>query len=129
VPEIKSLEDLRRLRQQALEKRQAKATTASVQITAFMGTCGIAAGAREVVKAILDVIESKDLQDILIKQTGCIGLCAWEPIIEIEIADKPRVRYGKLSAERAERIMELHVIGGNVVDELVIPNRDQEKQA
>jgi NADP-reducing hydrogenase subunit HndB len=118
---VKSPEDLKRLREEALQKRQAKATTARVQITAFMGTCGIAAGARDTMKAVLQVMESEGLQDILVKQTGCIGLCAWEPIVEVEIADEPKIRYGKVSAERATRIMKEHVMGGKVVNELVMP--------
>jgi NADP-reducing hydrogenase subunit HndB len=125
VPVVKSLEDLKRLREEALEKRQAKATGARVQITAFMGTCGIAAGARETMKAILDIIEAEDLPDILVKQTGCIGLCSFEPIVEVEITDQPKVRYGKVSPERARRIMRDHVIGGQPVAELTIPIEEQ----
>jgi NADP-reducing hydrogenase subunit HndB len=118
---VKSLEDLKRLREEALEKRQAKATTARVQITTFMGTCGIAAGARDTMRAVLQVIESQNLQDVLVRQTGCIGLCAWEPIVEVEIGDEPKVRYGKVSGERAKRIMKEHVMGGQPVSEFVIP--------
>lgn len=121
MPEIKSLEDLKRVREEALEKRQAMKTTSRVQITVFMGTCGIAAGARDTMKAILQVIESENLQDILVRQTGCIGLCQWEPMIEVETADEPKTRYGRILAERARRVMKDHVMRGKVVSELVIP--------
>jgi len=121
VPVIKSLEELKRLKEEALAKRQSRVTSGRAQITVFMGTCGIAAGARDTMKAILQVIESEGLEDVLVKQTGCIGLCESEPIVEVEIADEPKVRYGKVSAERAARIMKEHVVGGTVVDELSIP--------
>jgi NADP-reducing hydrogenase subunit HndB len=129
VPVVKSLEDLERLREEALEKRQAKATGARVQITTLMGTCGIAAGARETVKAILEVIETENLPDILVKQTGCIGLCSFEPIVEVELADQPKIRYGKVSPDRAKRIMRDHVIGGEPISEWAIPIEEQGRTA
>jgi NADP-reducing hydrogenase subunit HndB len=117
---IKSLSELERLRDQAIKKRDTKITNARAQITVGMGTCGIAAGARETVKAILDTIEKENLSDILVKQTGCIGLCEWEPLVEVLI-DDTKVRYGKINAERAKQIMKEHVIGGTPVKELFIP--------
>jgi len=121
VPAVKSLEDLKRIREEALEKRRAKTTSGRIQISVLMGTCGIAAGARDAMKAILHVIESEDLQDVLVRQTGCIGLCEFEPIVEIDIVGEPKVRYGKVSAQRATRIMKEHVIGAQIIDELRIP--------
>ena len=121
MPAIKSLEELKRLREEALEKRKAKTTTGQVQITVGMGTCGIAAGAREAMKAILSAIEAENLSGIVVKQTGCIGLCEWEPIVEVVAGDKPKVTYGKVSAERARRIMQEHIMDGKVVAEFVIP--------
>jgi (2Fe-2S) ferredoxin len=118
---IKSLEELKRLREEALEKRKAKTTTGQVQITVGMGTCGIAAGAREAMKTILSTIEVENLSGIVVKQTGCAGLCEWEPLVEVVVGDAPKVTYGKVSAERAARIMRDHVIGGQVVPEFVIP--------
>lgn len=128
MPKVKSLEELRRLREEALEKRRAKATTGRAQITVLMGTCGIAAGARDALKAILEVIESEGLQDVLVKQTGCIGLCEWEPIVDVHITDEPTVRYGKVSRERATRIMKEHVVGRNIVREFVIPTKQDVTQ-
>ena len=118
---IKSLDDLKRLKAEALEKRKAKTTEGTAQIVVGMGTCGIAAGARETMKAILDVIESEAMSGIVVTQTGCIGLCEWEPIVEVVIRDQPKVIYGKVSAARAKQIMEQHVAGGKVIPELVIP--------
>ncbi len=121
MPVVKSLEDLKRIREEAQLKHQAKATSGRAHITVFMSTCGIAAGARDTMKAILDFIETQGLQDILVKQTGCIGLCEAEPLVEVELTGGPKARYGKVSPERAQRIMQEHVVGGQVVEEYVLP--------
>lgn len=117
---IKSLSELKRIREQAIQKRDAKATSGHTQITVGMGTCGIAAGARETIKTILDVIETEDLSDILVKQTGCIGLCEWEPLVEVMI-DNETVRYGKVTSEKVRRIMKEHVMGSKPVKEYQVP--------
>jgi NADP-reducing hydrogenase subunit HndB len=121
MPNVKSLEDLKRLKLQALEKRQAMATSGRAQVVVAMGTCGIAAGARDTMKAILDHIESDNLTGIVVTQTGCIGKCEWEPIVEVTLGSEAKVIYGKVSAERARQIMKEHVEGGKVVTELVLP--------
>jgi (2Fe-2S) ferredoxin len=118
---VKSLEELRRLKEEALEKRQAKTTAGSAQVVVGMGTCGIAAGARETMKAILDVIERENLSGVIVTQTGCIGLCEWEPIVEVTVRGSPKVTYGKVSAEKARQIMKKHVIDGAPISEYVIP--------
>ncbi len=118
---IKSLDELRRLKEEALAKRKARATTGEAQVIVGMGTCGIAAGARETMKAILEETETKSLSGIIVKQTGCIGLCEWEPIVEVVIGEQPKVIYGKVNPERAKKIMEQHVVGGNIVSEFTIP--------
>jgi NADP-reducing hydrogenase subunit HndB len=117
---IKSLEALKQLKEEALAKRQAKTTAARAQVVVGMGTCGIAAGAREAMKAILKVIEEENLSGIVVRQTGCMGLCEWEPIVEVTLGDAPKVTYGKVSAERAKQIMKEHVMGEKVVTEFVI---------
>jgi NADP-reducing hydrogenase subunit HndB len=119
---VKSLEDLNRLREEALEKRRAKATSGRVQIVVGMGTCGIAAGARETMKAILEVVETENLSDILVTQTGCIGRCEWEPIVEVVVGNGPKVTYGKVSPEIAKQIVKEHVEGGRIPSEFVIPS-------
>ena len=121
MPAVKSLEDLRRLKQEALEKRQARATTGRVQVTVAMGTCGIAAGARETMKSILEYIEGNQVSGVVVTQTGCIGKCDYEPIVEVTVADRPKVIYGKINSERARKIMQEHVGNGKVVAEWVLP--------
>jgi (2Fe-2S) ferredoxin len=121
MTQVKSLEELKRLKEAALEKRKAKITTGQVHIVVGMGTCGIAAGARETMKAILDVIEKENLSDVIVTQTGCIGLCEWEPIVEVTSGGSPKVVYGKVSAEKARQIMKKHVLEGMAVSEFMIP--------
>jgi (2Fe-2S) ferredoxin len=118
---IKSLDDLKKMREAALEKRALKTASGQAQVIVAMGTCGIAAGARETMKAILDTIEAENLSGITVSQTGCIGLCEKEPIVQVVIGDQPKVTYGKVNPEVARRIMHEHVTGGKPVAENVIP--------
>ncbi len=121
MPTVKSLEDLKRLREEALEKRKMKTAEGKAHIIVGMGTCGIAAGARETMKAILSYIEVENLSGIVVTQTGCIGQCEKEPIVQVAIGDQPKVTYGKVNAEAARRIMKEHVEAGRVVQDHVIP--------
>lgn len=117
---IKSLEDLKRIREQALQKRQAKASSGAAQISVAMGTCGIAAGARDTMKSILNYIETNNLSGIVVTQTGCIGLCEKEPIVQVTAGEGEKVIYGKVTARVVERIMKEHIQGGQPVSEFVI---------
>lgn len=118
---IKSLEDLKRVREEALQKRKIQTESGKTRVIVGMGTCGIAAGARDTMKAILETIEKDNLQDITVTQTGCIGLCEKEPIVQVVIGDQPKVTYGKVSPEVARNIMKEHVVGGSPVKNHIIP--------
>jgi NADP-reducing hydrogenase subunit HndB len=118
---VKSLEDLKRVREEALEKRKAKTASGQAQVIVGMGTCGIAAGARETMKAILDEIEKDSLSGIIVTQTGCIGMCEREPIVQVIVGEQAKVTYGKVTPEVARMIMKDHVVGGKVVEDHVIP--------
>ncbi len=117
---IKSLEDLKKAREAALQKRDLKVASGVAQVVVGMGTCGIAAGARETMKAILDTIEKESLNGIIVTQTGCIGLCEKEPIVQVTIGDQPKVTYGKVNPEVAKKILEEHVVNGKPVSDHVI---------
>jgi NADP-reducing hydrogenase subunit HndB len=121
MPAIKSLEDLKRVREEALEKRKVKTTEGTIQVTVAMGTCGIAAGARDTMKAILDHIESNNVSGVIVTQTGCIGKCDYEPIVAVVVGEEPKVTYGRINPERARKIMQEHVAGGKVLTDWVIP--------
>ncbi|MCA1953594.1 MAG: (2Fe-2S) ferredoxin domain-containing protein [Anaerolinea sp.] len=121
MPAIKSLDDLKRIREEALQKRELKQTSGQAQVIVGMGTCGIAAGARETMKAILDAIQEENLSGIIVTQTGCIGLCEREPIVQVVVGEQAKVTYGKVTPAIARRILKQHVVGGQVVEENVIP--------
>jgi NADP-reducing hydrogenase subunit HndB len=117
---IKSLDDLKRIRDEALEKRKVKTAAGSIQVVVAMGTCGIAAGARDTMKAILNKIETDQLTGISVTQTGCIGMCEREPIVMVTVGENPKVTYGKVTPEVADRIVKEHVLGGKVVRDFMI---------
>jgi NADP-reducing hydrogenase subunit HndB len=120
VDKVKTLEDLRKLREEALEKRRVKSAAGQIQVIVGMGTVGIAAGARETLKAILDYIESENLSDISVRQTGNIGLDSYEPVVQVITGPESKTTYGKVTPETARRIMKEHVVGGQPVRENLI---------
>jgi len=117
-----TLEELRKLRGQMkteVEKRTTEGKT--TQIIVGMGTCGIASGAKETLNAFLKEIDEKGLADhVMIRQTGCMGLCAHEPTVEVIVPDMPKVIYGDVSAKVAKEIVEKHIIGKQLLDKLII---------
>jgi len=116
---MKTIEDLQRLR----EKFQAQTKlrqTSGIQIIVGMGTCGIAAGAREVMTAILDEIAKRKLQDVTVRQTGCIGMCEKEVLVDVVRPGEPRITYGKVTPAAVPRIVGEHVVNGRIVEELVV---------
>jgi NADP-reducing hydrogenase subunit HndB len=120
VDKVKSLDDLKKLREEALEKRRVKSASGQVQIVVGMGTVGIASGARETLKAILEYIEKENLSDVIVRQTGNIGLDSFEPIVQVTIGEQAKVTYGKVTPSAAQRIMKEHVVGGTVVKDYAI---------
>ena len=123
MDKVKSLEDLKRIREAALQKREAKTTSGQKEVIVGMGTVGIAAGARETLKTILDYIETEKLSDIMVRQTGNIGVDSWEPVVQVVIGAEPKVSYGKVTPEVAKQIMKEHVVGGKVVKQFVIESQ------
>ena len=121
MPAIKSLEELKRVREEALQKKQMKAAAGNVQVIVAMGTCGIAAGARDTMKSVLNFIEANNLSGVSVTQTGCIGMCEQEPILEVVIGEAPKVIYGRVNPEVAEQIMKQHVQNGMPVKDYVLP--------
>ena len=120
MTKIKSLEDLKRIREEALSKRQIKAASGQKEIVVGMGTVGIAAGAREILKTILDTIEEENLEGIVVRQAGNIGLDSWEPVVQVTIGEEPKVTYGKVTTDMAKKIMKDHIVGGEVVKEYAL---------
>ncbi|MGN0505678.1 MAG: (2Fe-2S) ferredoxin domain-containing protein [Lachnospiraceae bacterium] len=120
---MKSLEELRAIR----EKMQGQIglrseADAHTRVIVGMATCGIASGARPVLTALSDAVLSKNLTDVSVTQTGCIGLCQYEPIVEVLQPGKEKVTYVKMTPEKALEVVEQHLIRGQVVTEYTIQN-------
>jgi len=118
MPKLKSLEDLKRVREQAQEDLKVRLATGT-KITIGMGTCGIAAGARETMHAILDELKKREI-DAHVTTTGCIGMCVREPLVDIEQAGQARVTYVNVKPDMVPRLIEEHLINGNAVEEWAI---------
>ena len=118
MPKLKSLEELKKLRQQLQQDIKTR-TEASATITVGMGTCGIAAGAREVMHAILAELKKRDI-DAHVTTVGCIGMCSKEPLVDIQQGDEPRITYGNIMPDMVPRLIEEHLVQGQVVEEWTI---------
>ncbi len=118
---MKSLAELKAIKEKMKDKVVLREGSADVRIVVGMATCGIAAGARPVLNAIVEAVNEGGLSDkATVTQTGCIGLCQYEPIVEVFEADKEKVTYVKMDAEKAKRVVEEHIKGGKVVAEYTI---------
>ncbi|MGB9880827.1 MAG: (2Fe-2S) ferredoxin domain-containing protein [Anaerolineae bacterium] len=118
MPKLKTLEDLKKLREEAQQDIKVRLETGT-KITVGMGTCGIAAGARETMHAILEELKKRNIE-AHVTTVGCIGMCIKEPLVDIEQAGKPRITYGNVKPDMVPRIIEEHLIKGNVVEEWVV---------
>ncbi|MHC4507947.1 MAG: (2Fe-2S) ferredoxin domain-containing protein [Planctomycetota bacterium] len=94
--------------------------TGRAKVIVHMGTCGIAAGARTVMKALMDEIESREVKDVLLTISSCAGLCSREPMVTVELTGEPAVKYVDLTPEKAKRVFEEHVLGGEIVTEYAL---------
>ena len=94
-----------------------------IKIVVGMATCGIAAGARPVLAAFTEEIAKRGLTDVTVSQTGCIGICQYEPVVEVFVPGKEKVTYVKMSPEKVANVVANHIVNGNVVTDYVIGNR------
>jgi NADP-reducing hydrogenase subunit HndB len=122
---IQSMEDLAQAKADALERQQVNAKTKPFHIRVGMASCSLAAGAADTLAAINQWIVTNSLPDgnssqIRVSITGCIGLCALEPIVQVEISGQPPVTYGKVTPSVAQRILSDHIGKGLVVQEHVV---------
>ncbi len=97
-----------------------EADSGSIRIVVGMATCGIAAGARPVINAFSDEIARRDLHNVVVSQTGCIGICQYEPVVEVYIPGQEKVTYVRMDPEKAVRIVVDHVVNGNPVSAYTI---------
>lgn len=118
---MKSLAELAAIREKMQNKVVIREGSASTRVVVGMATCGIAAGARPVLNAFVDGVNAAGLTDnVTVSQTGCIGICQYEPVVEVYEDGKDKVTYVKLDAEKAAEIVEKHLKGGKVVTEYTI---------
>ena len=115
-----SIEDLKRIREETKQAMNLRAGSARARITVHMGTCGIAAGARDVLAAVLKEIEARKLADVIVTTSGCAGLCSREPMATVEVTGQPPVKYIDLKPERMLRILREHVLEGRIVTDFAL---------
>ncbi len=118
---MKSLAELQAIR----EKMQGQVglrseSEAGIRVVVGMATCGIASGARPVLNALSDLVMEKKLDNVVVTQTGCIGLCQYEPIVEVLEAGKEKVTYIKMNPDKAREVVEKHLIGGQPITDYTI---------
>ena len=118
---MKTLAELAEIRDKMQGKvKLREESNASIRVVVGMATCGIAAGARPVLNKFVEEVTKRDLGNVMITQTGCIGICQYEPVVEVYEAGKEKVTYVKMTPEKAVRIVNDHLVNGNVVDEFTI---------
>jgi NADP-reducing hydrogenase subunit HndB len=116
-----TIEELEKLREKTKdEMRLRESGSIRGKVIVHMGTCGIAAGARQVLTALLEEIENKGIKDITVLTTGCAGLCSREPMATIEILGQTPVKYVDLNPTKIKRILDEHVIHGNIITEYAL---------
>lgn len=123
MPKITSLEDLRKIKEQAKDLTSAR-SGGKTRIIVGMGTCGIAAGARDVMTAILAELDKRGLKEVTVETTGCIGMCQKEPLVDVIRPGEPRITYGNVEPKDAARIVAEHLVNGNVVEDKVVGRTD-----
>ena len=118
---MKSLAELAAIRDKMKDKIVLREGSANIRIVVGMATCGIAAGARPVLNAFVEGVDKEDLNSkVVVSQTGCIGICQYEPVVEVMEPGKEKVTYVKMTAEKAERVLKEHIKGGKIVEEYTI---------
>ena len=118
---MKSLAELKAIRDKAqAEMRLRQENPNAARVLVGMATCGIAAGARPVLNAFVEEIAKRGLKDVTVTQTGCIGICQYEPVVEVEIPGEEKVTYVKMTPEKAVKVVNDHLVNHNVVTEYTI---------
>lgn len=114
------IQDLAKIREKTKSLLTIRESEGRARVTVHMGTCGIAAGARDVMDALLDEISRSNVRDVIVTTSGCAGLCNREPMATVELKDHPPVKYGDLTAEKMRQIFVRHVQGGQMLTEFVL---------
>jgi NADP-reducing hydrogenase subunit HndB len=113
-------EDLGKIREKMARTMSLRDGEARAKVTVHMGTCGIAAGARKIMSAMLALVEEKDSKDIILTTSGCAGLCSREPMMTVELKGEAPVKYVDLDEEKTKKIFAEHVLSGTVVEDYAL---------
>ncbi len=117
---MKSIKDLEAIRNKTLEDVNLRKDRKGTRVVVGMATCGIAAGARPVLLALMDEVQKRGLKDVTVAQTGCIGVCRLEPMVEVYTPGEEKVTYVSVTADMVPRIVTEHIVNGNPVMEYTI---------
>lgn len=119
---MKSIEELMAIRDKTRKNMTVREDTgdSKIRVVVGMATCGIAAGARPVLNAFVDEIAKRYVKGVSVQQTGCIGMCQYEPIVEVTEPGKEKVTYVKMTPEKAVRVVNDHIVNGNPVAEFTV---------
>ncbi|MDI3509010.1 MAG: NADP-reducing hydrogenase subunit HndB [Clostridiales bacterium] len=115
-----TLEELNEIREKAQEKMNLRQSQNATRVVVGMATCGIAAGARPVMLKFMEEIQKRGLTDVIVSQTGCVGVCRLEPIVDIYRPNEDKVTYVKMTPEKVSRVVAEHIVNGHPVTEYTI---------
>ncbi len=123
---MKSIAELAAIREKMKDKVSIREGSGQIRVVVGMATCGIAAGARPVLSVFVEKVSEAGLTDkVTVSQTGCIGICQYEPVVEIFEDGKDKVTYVKMTADKAAEVVEKHLKGGQIVEQYTIGNNKQ----
>ncbi len=118
---MKSLAELQAIKERTLKNMTARNDSEdATRVVVGMATCGIAAGARPVMNAFTEEIARRSLKGVTVSQTGCIGMCQYEPIVEVFVPGQEKVTYVQMSADKVARVVAEHIVNGNIVTEYTV---------
>lgn len=123
---MKSLAELEEIRKKTLEEIKLRTARGGMRVVVGMATCGIAAGARPVMNAFIEELKKRNLSDVSVTMTGCIGVCRLEPIVEVINPDGSKVTYVKMTPEKAKRVVAEHIVNGRICADLTIGAAEQQ---
>lgn len=117
---MKTIEELEEIRKRTLKRIDIRQEREGTRVVVGMATCGISAGARPVLKALVEEVNKRNLHGVIISQTGCIGICELEPIVEVFRPGEEKVTYIRMTPEKAVRVVAEHIVNGNPVTDYII---------
>ncbi len=122
---MKTIQELEEIRNKTLEKINIRKERKGTRIVVGMATCGIAAGARPVLLSFVEEVNKRKLQDVVVSQTGCIGVCEYEPIAEVYKPGEEKVTYVRMTPDKVAKVIAEHIVNGKVVKEYTIGSVDK----